>query len=97
MFCYTPHPLYATHRPLPASTAVLFRKKCGSNSPSYIGILCGVTFCGSQFVAVGGRVCACLIYVNDLTEFSLLLFALDYPYKRNGMQHDWCQVLIDFH
>jgi hypothetical protein len=85
MSCYKPHPLNATQGPRPESTAVLFRKRFGSNVRSCLGILWGVTFNGSQFVAVGGRVCAWLIYVDDLTEVSLLLYALDYPYKRKGM------------
>jgi len=80
-----PHPLYATHGPRPASTAVRFLKECGSNVRFCIGVLWAVTFNGSQFVAVGGRVCAWPIYVDDLTEVSLLLYALDYPYKRKGM------------
>ena len=79
MTCYKPH------GPRPASTAVLFRKKCGSNVRSCIDILWGVSFNGSRFVAVGGRVSAWLIYVDDLTEVSLLLYALDYPYKRKAM------------
>jgi hypothetical protein len=85
MPCYKPHPLYATYGPRPVSTSVLFCKKCGRNVRSCIGILWGVTFNGSQFVAVGGRVCAWLTYVDDLTEVSLWLYALDYPYKRKGM------------